>query len=505
MYDKLFHFLKKQRKDQRGAMAVITVICLSLLAGAIAIAVEIGGYLNMATQLQHAADASALAGATQLDKAPGAIARARFAAMGALVNNRQSFANDNDPDGENVVIETADISFLSALNPRLEVDITAPDADEEAIFIEVNVSPRAVNYTFAALVTNNSSATAGARAVAGLGEAICSVPPVMICNPSETLTNTSFDADAHRGRGIILKSAGSNSAWAPGNFGLLALNNHNLSTNDIRDAMGRINPYAMCFSTDGNLGSKPGQSTAVAQGFNVRFDIYEGATASLDTDPQYTPARNAVKGMIKAGPKCSYNPNGGNGWTQPANTYDGPEDTDSADAMGFPRDNCAYSPLSAGDGDCTVTSSTRIGTGNWGIDSYMTVNHSSMTVAQLKVALGLGVLDPPPTRYEVYKWESDSGNIVVTGAENANPQCNTQTPAPGPDRRVISLAVVNCIASNVQGQTPNLDVEIWLDVFLTEPMGSSDGNNYLYGEIVGETTEGQSVETVIKYVSQLYE
>lgn len=273
MYDKLFHFLKKQRKDQRGAMAVITVICLSLLAGAIAIAVEIGGYLNMATQLQHAADASALAGATQLDKAPGAIARARFAAMGALVNNRQSFANDNDPDGENVVIETADISFLSALNPRLEVDITAPDADEEAIFIEVNVSPRAVNYTFAALVTNNSSATAGARAVAGLGEAICSVPPVMICNPSETLTNTSFDADAHRGRGIILKSAGSNSAWAPGNFGLLALNNHNLSTNDIRDAMGRINPYAMCFSTDGNLGSKPGQSTAVAQGFNVRFDI----------------------------------------------------------------------------------------------------------------------------------------------------------------------------------------------------------------------------------------
>ncbi|MBL4800515.1 MAG: hypothetical protein JKY45_01390 [Emcibacter sp.] len=498
-------FFKKQRRNQRGAMAVITVICLSLLAGAIAIAVEIGGYLNMATQLQHAADASALAGATQLDRTSGSIARARFAAMGSLVNNWQSFANDNDPDGINIVIETTDIVFLSGLNPRVEVDLSDPDADENADFIEVNVSPRTVNFSFAALITDNTNVSAGARAVAGLGEAICSVPPIMICNPTETATTTEFDAVAYKGRGIILKSGGANSSWAPGNFGLLALNNHNLSTNDIRDAMGRVNPFAMCFSTDGNIGSKPGQSTAVAQGLNVRFDIYEGATGSLDNDPQYAPAGNAVKGMVKAGPQCSYNPNGGNGWTQPDNKYEGPEDLDSADAMGFPRDNCAYSPLSGGDGDCTVGSSTRIGTGNWDIESYMLVNHSPMTVAQLKLALGIGVLDPPPSRYEVYKWESDSGNIVVTAVENAYPQCNTQTPAEGPDRRVISLAVVNCIVSNVQGQTPNLDVETWVDIFLTEPMGASGGNNFLYGEIMGETAEGQSIETVVKYVSQLYE
>lgn len=499
-------YRKRFCRDQQGAIAVIIAICLSLLAAAVAMAVEVGGYLNMATQLQHAADASALAGASQLDNKPGAIDRARFSAMGALVNNVQAFASDNDPDGANVVIETADIVFLSGLNPRIVVDLADPDADADADFIEVNVAPRTVNYTFAMMINANPDASAGARAVAGLGEAICSVPPIMICNPDEP---GSFVPSFYQGKGIILKSAGANSAWAPGNFGLLALNGHNLSTNDIRDAMGRINPYAICFSKDGGLGSKPGESTAVAQGFNVRFDIYEGATGGLSNDSQYTPARNTVKGFIKPGPQCSYNPNGGNGWTQPANPFDGPEDPDTpiAEVMGFPRDNCAYYPLSDGNGDCTVGSSTRIGTGYWDIDSYMAVNHSVPDIVTVRGIFG--VMGPDRlSRYQVYQWELGDypmGTPHMPLGEDANPQCNTAFPAPGPDRRVISLAVVDCIASNVQGQTPNLVVDKWVDIFLTEPIGSSGGNNYLYGEIIGETTEGQSIETVVKYVTQLYE
>lgn len=494
-----FQLLKKIGKAQCGAMAVITVICLGLLAGAVAIAVEIGGYMNMATQLQHAADASALAGASQLDNKTGAIARAQLAATGALVNNRQTFANDADPDGTSVVIENSDIVFYSSLDPKTLVNIADPDADDLANFIEVNVSPRTVNYAFAALVKDDPSASTGARAVAGLGEAICNVPPMMMCNPAETATSTAFDPTSYKGQGIILKSAGANSAWAPGNFGLLALDNHNLSTNDLRDAMGKISPDAICFSTDGSTGSKPGESSAVAQGFNVRFDIYEGATKDLANESQYAPAPNAVKGMIRGGPACSYNPNGGNGWTKPVNPYDGPEDpgTPIADAMGYPRDDCAYSPLSAGDGDCTVDSSTRIGTGNWDIDSYTAVNHMGVNWMT-----ELGTLTP--SRFEVYKWEL-VGNIVNNGVENANPQCNTQIPDPGPDRRVISIAVVNCIASGVTGQTPDLDIELWIDIFITEPMGADGGNNYLYGEIIGASMEGVSKDSVVKYVSQLFE
>lgn len=498
MRHRFIRLLKRMARNQRGAIAVIFVICLGLLAGAVAISVEVGSYMNMATQLQHAADASALAGASQLDNKAGAIARAQMAATGALVNNLQIFANDGNPNGINIVVTPSDIVFYNSLDPRVIVNIADADADELAKFIEVNVAPRTVNYAFATLVGVNN-ASAGARAIAGLGQAICSVPPMMMCNPTETSGNP-FVPDDFEGQGIILKSAGKNSAWAPGNFGLLALNNHNLSTNDLRDAMGRINPLAVCFSTDGELGSKPGESAAVAQGFNTRFDIYEGATSGLDNDDQYAPAANAVKGMIKAGSACSYNPNGGNGWTKPANTYDGPEDLDSADAMGFPRDNCAYHPLSSGDGDCTITSSTRIGTGNWDVGSFTDVNHGGVNWT---TEIGTSM----PTRYQVYQWEI--GNAIVnngaTGGENANPQCNTQTPAAGPDRRVISIAVVNCIASGVTGQTPNLDVAKWIELFITEPMGADGGNNFLYGEIIGEAIAGQTKEDVIKFVPQLYE
>lgn len=523
MFDKPVTLLR----SQEGAIAVIVAVMIGVLAGMMALSIDLGRLFNLDSQLQNAADAAALAGGSQLNSKLGARDRAIAAATDAMVRNTQIFATDGA--GTDVTITPADITFLQDLVTR---DVATDDSN--ANFIEVNVSPRTINYAFAGLLGAITMAAPSARAVAGLGSAICKVPPLMICNPFEDPAGGgAFDPDAHKGEGMQMKEGGPNSQWAPGNFGLLALDEVNLSTDDVRDAMGRVKPNAICFGLRGTVGTKPGQATAVAQGMNTRFDIYEGKIKQLAGDVNYHPARNPVKGLIKAGAQCSFSASGGQGWTKPENTYKGPNDADGADAMGFPRDNCAYD-LPDGPGGCVsgAADEGRIGDGVWDVATYMAVNHPTLSwpasspafdeLKDLALAAGTPLM---PLRYQVYLWESGDLPGDTTGphmvdnttsdplnGEDAAVQCNmTMTPPPAsPDRRLISAAVINCIEQGIKGQTNDVQVLTWIDLFLTEPMGVFDGNNDLYAEIIGFSDAGFNANQtnkggVIHNVVQLYE
>ena len=62
----------------------VTVAVMSaVLVGVLAIAIDFGRAYNLNTELDNAADAYALAGATQLDQTPGACVRAMAAAVNA--------------------------------------------------------------------------------------------------------------------------------------------------------------------------------------------------------------------------------------------------------------------------------------------------------------------------------------------------------------------------------------------------------------------------------------
>ncbi len=67
-------------REENGVVAVILALMLAAIFGMMALAVDLGRAWNLQTELQNAADAAALAGATQLDNRAGAIARARLAA-----------------------------------------------------------------------------------------------------------------------------------------------------------------------------------------------------------------------------------------------------------------------------------------------------------------------------------------------------------------------------------------------------------------------------------------
>jgi len=284
-----------------GAIAVIFALMVGALGGVMALALDLGKAWNLETELQHAADACALAAATQLDGSDGARVRAIKACtdeVAVLIENEQRFASDGL--GEDVTFDTeigiggdgvalnTDIKFYETLAdiPNNEVD-----SDAAAHFVEANVAPRRVDFSFAALVGAVTSANPRARAVAGYESFYCDSPPMMMCNPAE---DPAGDPDAPFnlysscpdygdgtscvGRGITMKARAG--APEPGDFGYLALSVYDPQTgttdtvtgaNNLKDALASVNYGAVC--SGNKVTTEPGNMASLDQFINQRFDL----------------------------------------------------------------------------------------------------------------------------------------------------------------------------------------------------------------------------------------
>ena len=468
-----------------GAVSIIVALALTALLGLGALSIDLGRAWNLETELQNAADAAALACAGQLDRQANARARGNLAATGTLVQNTQTFASDGA--GSDVTIQAGDIVFLEDLVTR-----AVATTDQDAKYCQVTISPRRVDFSFAQIVGAVASASPRAVAVAGLDTARCKVPPIMICNPNEP---GPFDVMGHIADGITLKES-TGGGLAPGNFGLLALYGKVLSTNETRDAWARTNPLTQCFGEE--VTTKPGQATAISQGLNMRFDIYFQGThkvpageSPVQSNPFYVPSMNNVKGLLRSSSNCSYqHPQG---WNDAAQKYTGPGGPPPT-SMGFPRDDCAYN----GDWCDTYNGGTNFGDGVWDIATYFTTNHPGVAPS---VVPDLYPNDGHISRYEVYRWElQPPPPTLAEGEPEPNPVCHSSPYQTNPDRRAITVAVLDC--SGVKG-TMNVTPVAWVDLFLTEPMGVFNGNNDLYGEIIGP---GNPVGGgVVRYILQLAE
>ena len=467
-------------RDEGGAVAVMFVLMLGALVGMMALAMDLGKAWNVSTELQHAADACALAGATQLDGEANTRVRAIRAATQEFVRNRQTFAsdavdadNDTFSDGREVRFDTneamnadntmknTDIRFFKTLDDPAEGTVlTVAASDSDAHYIECTVQPRTVPFSFAAVV-GVASASPTARAVAFNGAAYCQVPPLFTCAPEDE-NGLVFPTEADIGKGLWMKG-GQSGGLFPGNFGLLCLTDENGDTTckaqDISDALARVNPLNLCFAKNAELETKTGEVTGpVKTGLNMRFGIYPNGVhkvpdgeLKVELNPQYASTRNPVKGLTKKGGKCRETnwkaPNKNKQFPGPLKDL-APADQEShrnnINAMTFPRDDCAYQTLhSTPSGDVTLGNGTcrpgangtderigRIGnSGHWDIETYMAINHAGYPGWEDLYNMGLGPLSCSrcdsgvgpqyPRRFEVFEWERDS---VLTEAP------------PGPDQ-----------------------------------------------------------------------
>ena len=109
-------------RAREGAIAATVGMSLTVMAGVLALAFDLGKLYSVSTEFDNAADAATLAGATQLDQSVGSCARAAAAAANVLLRNEETFADNPDPINPLIYIDpvlvnnrNGHIRFLSAL------------------------------------------------------------------------------------------------------------------------------------------------------------------------------------------------------------------------------------------------------------------------------------------------------------------------------------------------------------------------------------------------------
>lgn len=511
-------------KRTDGAVAPTVALSLVALIAAGGIAFDYARMASLDTELQDAADQAALSAATQLDKTDGSMQRATAAAQ-ALITNNTLFANETSDRAVTVPTVVFYATKDDAENDTNGFTDTSRFAD--AHFVRVAVGARKAMFALTPIVGALTSGDLHAEAVAGLGSAICKVPPLMMCNPQETATNKDFSITGYIGRGLrLVQGGGSGAAWTAGNFGYLQTTGP--GANALEYALGANNPPGDCFATDG-VTTKPGENTSVVNAINTRFDIYQNGLTNACTSTSCSPSINTVKDVVHvdmsgggkgkgSAPNCGFG-TGTDPWVLPSVQYL-PDPTTKAQPaalgnptnMGLPRDKCHAVST---DGNCP---DGRIGDGDWDRTLYFQVNYPAIganwqTNGSLTAwAAANGVSDISKiTRYQVYKWEIDTGQLAARlaytsaakggGGKPTNyysypgPQCAAGvTPSETqPDRRLTSMAVVNCQQQGVKGQASGVAVVKWVELFFVEPSLARGRTNAgdVYVEVVRVTDPGK--------------
>jgi Flp pilus assembly protein TadG len=457
----------KLAKDKDGSIAIFLTLALPVIIGMIGLVLDGGAALNLNSDLQKLADAAAIAGAAELDGASDAITRATDRAENLL---------SNDPHWSDVArsgVQITTPTFYSALDPVNGDTVTASPGAAKYIGVTTVTRERTISFLSALGATGNAQTSASA--IAGSTIIACNVQPLMLCNPYEGTS----DFQATAGQLFHLKQKGSTGGFSPGDFGLLdppGVNSAGAKT--IRNLLSQQSPN-FCYVNE--VHPRPGQAAGdVADGINVRFDLTpNGNTSGLDQ----TPAPNVIKGTMPANSHNACHFNGNNYILDPTTNPTPP-------------------PYNGWLPGATAASTTTVGVLSVGstmdstaANSYWNYHHGSNWPANT-------------TRYQAYCQESGLGSDCQ--GSNSPPSWNANTEPQAPQcapsgvlnsgnykRRLISVAVVNCLAQGVQGNaSTNVRSNSYAVFFLTSPSPTSQPgslNNYLgpstNGDIMAEFVE----------------
>ena len=484
--------------DTDGVILPYVTLMLVVFIGVAVLALDGARYMSLQTQLQKGADALAIAGAAELDRLPDAITRATNA-VNNLVSNSSQFGT-----GGGVNVSVSSVRFLSSL-PSSDTTYPIPNANVttnsiQARFIEITVQPvNILTILPASFFGGATSVAAGATAVAGNAGVVCGITPMFICNPFEQMGDSYAQAtarlvaastDAAMRRTLLRFSDGSNNsgAWGPGDFGYLVPDSGNLSTDgcfpaaghNIGPAMAASRPL-ICVRQDG-VDLQPGNATAAIDGLNTRFGLYSPSMGG-SCMATYPPDANVRKGYRAAGSGppgerwCRAGPDG-----DPTGSV--PTWPDGISGKSLPVDPCFKS---------NTCSPGNMGASTWDCQTYWTATHAANPTA---------VADPPAgctaastiSRYELYQYEIAKNYHTdaqpVTG-ETGAPQCSAATAQT--DRRIMNVAIVNCMSSPVPIQSNAQDVPVaaFGRFFLTVPVPVA-AQNKPYAEFRGLLKRGES-------------
>jgi len=267
---------EKDSRKQRGSILVMSAIGMLSMLLAVGMGVDISRFYLAKTELQNAADAAALAGASKLNSTTFGINDALTAATKVM--------NNYDFNNTNVSLPAANVVFAANLGgPYVNANAAAnPGVAPTIKFVQVTTPPSAISVSFAKMVLGDSK-NLSASATAGL-----SMPLNNFCN-FIPLTVIDYDIPMVPGQTYTIR-AGTTNSPSPGNYQILAV----AGPGGIDVGFGIGSGVDACAEAGAtyNLSTKPGLTAGkVRTGINSRFDDYSGS----QLDPVNQPPDTNIK------------------------------------------------------------------------------------------------------------------------------------------------------------------------------------------------------------------
>jgi Flp pilus assembly protein TadG len=263
---------RKNRKGERGSILAMSAIGMLSLLLAVGLGVDITHLYLAKNELQNAADASALSGASGLNFDASGIAIATNRAVQAM--NSYEFNN------QRVVFTSGNVRFasnLSDFDSGPGMDQTAAAGVASTIrFVKVITPVSPVPMSFVGFLLG-SSRNLTAQAVAGVSAPLNTFMgylPLFLIDDNSLSTLTP-------GNLYTIRGAPQNSV-SPGNYQILAIDGSG-GADDRTDLASAVqNPVG----PGGYVDTKPGvTSGAIRQGINTRFDDYASGMDPADFPP----------------------------------------------------------------------------------------------------------------------------------------------------------------------------------------------------------------------------
>jgi hypothetical protein len=261
-----------RRGGERGSILAVSAFGMLAFLLAVGLCVDISHFYVVRAELQNAADAAALAGASALNSQPGGITQAT--ARATTVMNNYEFNQTG------VTVEDDDVTFAVNFDGPYMNAGAASGVAGQIRFVQVKVPPKPVGVFFAGLAMNGlDTANISAEAVAGMSVApnvFCDWIPLSVIDDPDAPTLVEGEEYVIRG--------GPHGSVSPGNRQILAIGGSGAST--VRENLARgIRECAKpgdIYEKD----TKPGVSAGpVREGLNTRFGDYSAGMSWEEFPP----------------------------------------------------------------------------------------------------------------------------------------------------------------------------------------------------------------------------
>ena len=305
------------RKGERGSVMALTAISMLALVLALALCIDISHFYSVQTEMQNAADASALAGASALDSTDAGLALAAQVAV-ASMNNYEFNHNSINFTTSDLYIATnySDLqSFLFSSNaPCATIGAGALPATVQRVADRAPGNPSNLDAKYVAFVgvcmpapANTSLVFAHVAGIASpliRGRAIAGKSPPLtgICDsiaPLSLLEDPAIDNATEFAVGSvqILKQAGGNSV-SPGNYQLLEICGPGGA--NVEDAL--QGNCAGCFGIGDTVTPKTGATNGpTSHGWDARFAADLITTQNITHSQYLQQYTDYLNGVVNTG------------------------------------------------------------------------------------------------------------------------------------------------------------------------------------------------------------